>query len=297
MYYDLHVPYTTQVAELQQTLVFLKELGYSVVALTHTLSGKLPSDLSCPIPEKLPFEVPAGLRIIRRCNLVLTDGAQNHRLQLISNNHDLLAIRPTNEKTLQQACQSLECDLISLDLTQRFETHYKMPMLSAAVKRGIKIEICYGPTVATADSNTRRTLISNATQLIRATRGRGLIISSEAQWATHIRGPADVINLAAVWGLGPEKGKEAVDKLARNLVVSAQLKRTSFRGVIDVVYGGEKPVTETNGDNKRKAEDAKVPKKDTAMLEPKISKREAKRRRLADTEAKKLDNQAKTIPT
>lgn len=286
MYYDLHVPWTTQVAELQQTILFLVELGYNAIALTHTLSGKLPADLTCPIPEKLPFNIPPGLKILRRCNLILSDPAQNHRLQTLSRNYDLLAIRPTNEKTLQQACLSLDCDLISLDLTQRFETHYKIKMLTAAVERGLKFEICYGPTVSTSDSNIRRTLISNATQLIRATRSRGLIISSEAQRATSIRGPADVINLAAVWGLGPEKGKEAVDKLARNLVVAAQLKRTSFRGVIDVVYGGEKsPKDDITSNMKRKAE---TPlggqKKEAVLLVKKVSKREKKRRKMVQEE-------------
>lgn len=285
MFYDLSIPWTTQVTELQQTLIFLSELGYNVVALTHTLSGKLPADLSCPIPDKLPFPVPNGLRVLRRCNLILSDPAQNHRLQILSNNYDLLAIRPTNEKTLQQACLSLECDLISIDLTQRFETHFKMKMLAAAVERGLKFEVCYGPTVSTSDSNTRRTLISNATQLIRATRSRGLILSSEANRATSCRGPADVINLAAVWGLGPERGKEAIDKLARSLVVAAQLKRTSFRGVVDVVYGGEKPAKE-EASNKRKADQAQQKKKEPALLEPKISNRERKRQKRAQDEAK-----------
>lgn len=287
MYYDLHVPWMTQVVELQQTILFLAELGYNVIALTHTLSGKLPADLTCPIPDKLPFDLPPRLKILRRCNLILSDPAQNHRLQILSDNYDLLAIRPTNEKTLQQACLSLDCDLISLDLTQRFETHYKIKMLTAAVERGLKFEICYGPTVSTSDSNVRRTVISNATQLIRATRSRGLIISSEAHKATSVRGPADVINLAAVWGLGPEKGKEAVDKLARNLVVSAQLKRTSFRGVVDVVYGGEKPPRDdTASGMKRKAEQPQAgQKKEAVLLEKKISKREKKRQKMAQGES------------
>ena len=33
-------------------------------------------------------------------------------------------------------------------------------------------------------------------------------------------------------------------KEARNAVVGAQLKRTSLRGVVNVVYGGEKPTPE-----------------------------------------------------
>ena len=67
------------------------------------------------------------------------------------------------------------------------------------------------------------------------------MISSEAKRATGCRGPWDVVNLAAVWGLSQERGKEAVSTLARNLVANARLKRSGYRGVVDVVYGGERP--------------------------------------------------------
>ncbi len=50
-----------------------------------------------------------------------------------------------------------------------------------------------------------------------------------------------MINLAAIWGLGQEKGREAVGQEARSVVVQAEMKRRSYRGVIDVIYGGEKP--------------------------------------------------------
>lgn len=89
------------------------------------------------------------------------------------------------------------------------------------------------------------------------------MISSEVTKALACRGPADVINLAAVWGLGQEKGREAVGREARAVVVQAEMRRSSFKGVIDVVYGGEKPqrsaekveeaVGEGKGKGKRKA--------------------------------------------
>lgn len=118
-------------------------------------------------------------------------------------------------------------------------------MLAEAVKSGKKLEICYAQGVAGGDAGARRNLISNATQLIRASRGgRGVVISSEARSAVQCRGPWDAINLAAVLGLGQERGVEAMGNECRSVVVSARLKRTSYRGVIDVVYGGEKPAVE-----------------------------------------------------
>ncbi|EON62122.1 hypothetical protein W97_01341 [Coniosporium apollinis CBS 100218] len=278
MFYDLNVPWAPNDPELQRTLAFLDELGYNVVALTHTISGKLPSDIKCPIPSPLPFPTPGKLRLLRRCTLALSDSNQNYRLSALSAAYDILAIRPTDEKTLQQACQTLDCDIISLDLTVRLGYHFKFKTLSQAIERGVRFEICYAPGVLASDNMARRNLISNATQLIRATRGRGLIISSEARRAVGCRGPWDVVNLAAVWGLGQERGKEAISKAARFVTVSAQLKRSSYRGVVDVIYGGEKPEVpkeedkgKNYGSKKRKAGvgDGK---------EAPLSKRELKRR-------------------
>ncbi|KAH0369177.1 hypothetical protein KCU89_g18603, partial [Aureobasidium melanogenum] len=91
-----------------------------------------------------------------------------------------------------------------------------------------------------------------------------------------------------------DRGYEAVSKEARSVVVSAKLKRTSFRGVVDVVYGGEKPAVKEqhekqgqkdktkvallkdNGAKKRKADE--VEDTTTDGSEKPISKREQKRR-------------------
>ncbi len=187
-----------------------------------------------------------------------------------------------------QACQTLDCDLISIDLTVRHPFYLKHKTLHAALQRGIKFEICYAPGIVASDSMARRNLISNATQLIRATRGRGIVISSEASKAVACRGPWDVINLTTVWGLGQEKGREAVDREARAVVVQAEMKRRSFRGVIDVVYGGERmepkadkepPTTAKQGHNgKRKAEEISRDKEEVKKVEAPVSKREQKRR-------------------
>ena len=205
----------------------------------------------------------------------------------MASHYDILALRPTNERSLIQACQSLECDVISLDLSVRFPTYFKMKTLSLALQRGIKFEICYAAGVLSIDGGlARRNLISNATQLIRATRGRGIVISSEARTALACRGPADVINLAAVWGLSQERGVEAVGSEARSVVVQAQMRRRSFKGVIDIIYGGEKPERivekEPSGEKitsrgKRKADVLEDPPGNSEAADKPVSKRQQKR--------------------
>jgi ribonuclease P/MRP protein subunit RPP1 len=191
------------------------------------------------------------MRILRRCNIFLTDSASNFRIPQLQQHYDLVAVRPTDERTLQQACHSLDVDIISLDLTRRFDSHFKFPMLGAAISRGIKIELCYSQGIMTSDPSAKRNLISNATQLIRATRGRGLIFSSEAKSVLGIRAPSDVINLASVWGLGTERGKDGLTKEPRSVVEFARLKRQSFKGIVDIVYGGERPAEKVAADLKK----------------------------------------------
>ncbi|EME44164.1 hypothetical protein DOTSEDRAFT_172233 [Dothistroma septosporum NZE10] len=286
-FYDLNIPYVSNDQNLPRTLAFAHELGYNVIALNHTITGKLPTDTTCAIPDPLPQKnIPSKLTILRRLTLTLTEsGYQNARLTALSAPYDILALRPIDERTLQLACSSLDCDIISLDLIIRQGFFFKFKMLSEGTKAGKKFEICYSQGLL-GDAQTRRNLISNATQLIRATRGRGVILSSETKaGAVGLRGPWDVINLAAVWGLGQERGFEGLGKECRGVVVTAELKRTGYRGVVDVVYGGEKPVQVEKevivGSAKGKQKLEKVHK----QVEAQILKQGQKRK--ADEEAEK----------
>jgi ribonuclease P/MRP protein subunit RPP1 len=245
MFYDLNLPcpVTANPSELSRILSFSAELGYNCVALARVLSGKVPADvtkdaISLPLPN---IDVPKSITLLTRITFIISDPSQNHRLSSLQPAYNVVALRPTNEKALALCCQSLECDLISLDLSVRLPFILKFKTVAAALQRGIRFEICYAGGVLGSGTEARRNLISGATALIRATRGRGIIISSEAKSAFGLRGPWDLVNLAAVWGLSQERGKEAVCEEARKVIQLARLKRESFRGVVDVVYGGSSP--------------------------------------------------------
>ena len=179
-----------------------------------------------------------------------------------------------------------------------------MKTMKVALDRGIKFEICYGPGILNADGGpSRRNLIGNATQLIRATRGRGIIISSEAKRALACRSPADVINLAVMWGLNQARAAETVGREARSVVAQSEMKRKSFRGVIDVVYGGEEPMrplaartpaSDLLQKGKRKADALEDHESSLESSSKPISKKEQKRRaHKARQEAAKLQQQDK----
>lgn len=234
------------------------------------------------------------MQILRRINLYLTDHTTNHLIPQLQQHYDLIAARPTNERTLQQACSNLDVDILSLDLTQRPEKHFKFSMLGTAVARGVKIELCYSQAILSDNLNAKRTLISNIVQLIRVTRGRGILFSSEAKDVLGVRAPSDVINLASVWGLGHERGKDGLSKEPRSVVEYARLKRTSYRGVVNVIFGGEKPHQEPgqtrqakaqkNQQNKRNAHHMEITFTDAKGEEKAISKRQMKKNKKAEVE-------------
>ena len=157
----------------------------------------------------------------------------NYNLTLSAKEFDILAIRPTNEKTLQYACTQMDVDIISLDLSVRLPYYLKFSTIGSAYTRGVYLEICYAASIR--DTGARRNLFSNAANLVRATRGRGLIISSEAAEALSLRGPHDLINLATFWGLKQEKGRDCILDNPRKVLIKADTRKNIHKGVLRVL--------------------------------------------------------------
>lgn len=138
----------------------------------------------------------------------------------------------------------------------------KHKVLGTALARGLKFEVCYSG-LALGDAVARRNLIGNAVSLIRALRGAkkgGVVVASEAKKAAGVRAPMDVVNLGGLWGFGGERGRAGLGSEARAVVVHAQMRRRSWKSVVDVVSQGEVPRViqkgqETGQNGKRKAED------------------------------------------
>lgn len=265
-FHDLNIASEGNDTELSNTLAFLHELGYTRAALSISVLAKLPAQL--PQIDTSNIKVPNGLKILRRMNLTISDTSQNHRINNLVTAYDLLAVRPTNEKAFQLCCSSLDCDIVSLDLSVRLPYPVKFKTVAGALQRGIRFEICYSNGI-TGGNDARRNLINGAASLIRATRGRGIIVSSEAHNALGLRAPHDVINLATVWGLSGERAKEAVCEEAGLVVKLASLKRSSFRGVVDIIEdGGQAVETITYGGKDDNEELATISEKSSTRAPP-----------------------------
>lgn len=292
MLYDLNIPWSGDSQSLQKMLAFLAELNVNTVALNHIITGALPAKVISPIPSPLPFNVPKDMTVLNRCTLTISDPSLNHRLPDLARHYDIVAVRPTTEKAFLAACLTItDASIISLDLTQRYPFHFRPKPLMTAVKRGLRFELCYSQALQ-GGSTERRNVIMNVQSIVRATVGRGLVVSSEARSVLGVRAPADVGNLLKVWGLGQERAIEAQTVHPRAVVVNEAIRRSGFRGVVDVVDGGEKPAGPTDAEKKEQDATAKnqqgAKRKDSPTDEPPaMSKRQAKKLKLEALKAAK----------
>jgi ribonuclease P/MRP protein subunit RPP1 len=178
----------------------------------------------------------------------------------------------------------------------------------AAVSRGVHFEVCYAQALA-ADSRGRATFLGNLAELLRATRGRGIVLSSGARLPSghnHLRAPADVVNLLAVWGLPPDRGLQGLGSLARAIVVNESIRRSGFRGVVDIVSVADEArdkaevLKDADGDldmalDEGTSSDAGKKRKHGQLVsaaegDKPISKRQAKKLRAAMKKAKDAGN-------
>ncbi|CAN6655108.1 ribonuclease P/MRP protein subunit Rpp1p [Trichomonascus vanleenenianus] len=208
-------------------------LGYSAVALAVVLS-KIPKNYESPITADavaaLRHKFPQ-LQIYTRVTVVLDDSTQNQNFQHVFSMFDIVAVRPHTEKALQSAATALDIDLISLDMAHRLPFFLKFKTVCAGVDRGVKFEICYAAG-GVKNPDARRHVITNAQALIRASRRRGLVISSEAPDALSLRSPHDITNLAGIWGLDHMRARDSVAAAAEEVVLNAQLRAKSYKQVV-----------------------------------------------------------------
>ncbi|KAG4306497.1 hypothetical protein PORY_000485 [Pneumocystis oryctolagi] len=218
--------------EMKKMIIFLSELGYSTIALNYMVYGKIGKKIVNPIRSDI-VQCQKPMRILSRVTVVLDEGSQNYNLYSATNTFDILAVRPTSEKTFNHACTSMDVDIISLDMSQRLPFYIKHSIVGVAITRGIRLEICYASGIS--DANCRKHLICNASALVRATRGKGIVISSEASNLMFCRSGYDVINLSTFWGLSQEKGRSALGKEAKSVIIHGEARKNPTKGVIKVV--------------------------------------------------------------
>ncbi|KAF8397585.1 hypothetical protein HHK36_016505 [Tetracentron sinense] len=240
-----------------KVVVKVMELGYTGIAYNRSIKGVMSDSDRCTISlfplssllkaaptlsTSVKFHrdllgVPLNSPFRQYTRLTVSVDSSVQACSLNSGNpvlktYDLVAVRPLNQNAFEQACQVSEVDLIAIDFSEKLPFRLKLPMVRAAIKRGIYFEITYSHLIL--DVQARRQMISNAKLLVDWTRGKNLIFSSAAPSVNGLRGPYDVANLSTLLGLSMERAKAAISKNCRSLIANSLRKKQCYKGAIRV---------------------------------------------------------------
>lgn len=282
MGFDLNVPWPVdnydskpsnkQLIVLKGTISTLYVLGYNYIGINFILqeNARIPNN-----PKEInPIEIKElkeqfkrdfpELRLYTRLTLTFNEPSQCQGLSKVRSLFDIVAVRPTSEKALQLVAGGLDVDLISLNMSSRLPFYLKHKTVGSAVDKGIKFEICYSQMVSGPagystlnDSNglsstasmARKSFLNNVIQLIRASRSRGLVVSSGATQPLQVRNAHDILNFLQTVGLDRSKSKSCISTNPERALVSGRLRVTSYNQTVvaedgtnkrDMLYNNER---------------------------------------------------------
>ena len=129
----------------------------------------------------------------------------------IFSGYDIIALTPTTPGTLSLACLThtqpsvLTAHVISLPMTlPRLPFHLKHTLIRTAIKNGAVFEMNYCGAFGsdpdgfeTASVAIKRNWWASAREVVRVTKGKGLIVSGGVINEPDLRAPRDMINLCA----------------------------------------------------------------------------------------------------
>ena len=135
------------------------------------------------------------IKIFNRLTIEISEQKEIFQLTKPNNylkSFDILAVRPKNDKILESCLTSeLNCDIITIDLYEKFSFMSKKKLFQTAADKGMFFEIEYGKFIT--DNESRSNFISNFILLNQVLKGNNLIISSGAENVFMQRNPEDII--------------------------------------------------------------------------------------------------------
>lgn len=142
----------------------------------------------------------------------------------------IIAVPVSNQSELLTAAKDPGIDLITLSCVFPI----KQAPVNTAVANGILFELNYGTAIANIDD--RKAFIQMAAGLVRATRGKNLILSSGGTNPMYLRSPADVVNMACcLLGLSRDAARDSIGKNCEKVLNHVEFRNNTFRGTMSGV--------------------------------------------------------------
>lgn len=253
--YDLNVRLrgSTRDGQRAQLVKRALELGWDTICWTIAVNGKLSGaagikpavavqldaaqrrealqqraliDLGMSLETPMPTP---SLRQLSRLHVTLDDVVDAQSLTIgneVVRQFDVVSATPGNAKVFSLLCKTADVDVISLDFTHKLGFPLHKKLIDEAVARGVSFELCYSSLLGS--SAARQETMSSSRTLVQYLRGRNLVLSSGADGIGLLRGPADVVNMASILGLGAENAARTVARNAALVVRHACSRKLRY---------------------------------------------------------------------
>uniref|UniRef100_A0A6N2K3Y6 Uncharacterized protein n=1 Tax=Salix viminalis TaxID=40686 RepID=A0A6N2K3Y6_SALVM len=184
-FFDLNIPQDITKTTRIKLAVKAMELGYSGIAYNRNIKGIMSDHDRCSIPllslsslldvaPSLAFSVnfhrdllgiPRSSPFRQYTRLTVSADTPSQAQVLNSGNpvlktYDFVAVKPLSQTAFDHACLKAEVDIIAIDFSEKLPFRLKLPMVKAAIERGVYFEITYSDLIA--DIQVRRQMIPSA---------------------------------------------------------------------------------------------------------------------------------------
>ncbi|XP_017068495.2 ribonuclease P protein subunit p30 [Drosophila eugracilis] len=270
-FYDFSIPFNKDDSVMRALLNELVELGYKTIAIEQSFDhskkapGKRGSEIF-PEPHKIEHlrkEFQNKLKILQRITILYVDVSVAHAMSVSLNlrKFNIIAGQPKTDSALTHCCTSFNGDLITFDHVAGSRLLVNRKAYQVAVRRGMFFEIKYAPAIV--DSNNRKDMIKIAQNFCTKGKSKNIIFSSGAENRFQLRGPYDIANLAFIFGLSEDQGKNAVDRHCRQVFLKAESRRLGK--VIMFVKGNGPVVFSDSSEGEHSGEDDDIEDLDTQV--------------------------------
>ncbi|KDQ51850.1 hypothetical protein JAAARDRAFT_139587 [Jaapia argillacea MUCL 33604] len=247
------VTYTpAQITSIESRIDLLVHLGYSVFALNQTVQRKVEpkTHINTLDPLLSLLKKRSGAVFLKRLTIILDEESEKG-FGLTSSNaslfnaYDLIALTPTTSSTFSSACLThsvpspLTAHIISIPLTlPRLPFYLKHTLVRTAIKNGAVFEINYVGAMGGDDGGggevgvgAKKNWWAAAREIVRVTKGKGIIVSGGVGNETDLRSPKDIGNLITLLDLPQGAARHTSTSTPKSLVLRAQTRKT-YRAVL-----------------------------------------------------------------
>jgi ribonuclease P/MRP protein subunit RPP1 len=231
--------------------------NYHILAVSTTRKGTIPNEPSLPQiythltssniesiykehsikflnaiqPSLISF---SNINILSRITIEISD--QKELFQFTSPNNflkqfDIIAVKPKNDKIFEMCLNSeINCDMICVDLDEKYSFNSKKHLICAAVEKGMFFEVNYAKFVVNNES--RGVFISNFMLLNNILKGKNVVLSSQAESYFMHRSPFDVCTIfETVFDMKQHEVKQMICDNPMKVVLKAK-QRKYFKNTV-----------------------------------------------------------------